>query len=772
VDLVIGIEGKVGAKVYTRISFAQRARAGIVYNRNAGVKMVEEFTLSHDFTKPTINGYAWARPFIKMAPGMLVYGLEGPDLFMRGYLKLKGETKTPVFGDEACSTGVFASLHGGMDAGFEWKLKTLKKVLGDWTKYLELSVDLYKKEWLLRKWNVAGDCVQPPFLEVQGPDITRTVQYASGEILSGQYTLKNSGEQPLAWEIDFIQDSAVSVTDRSGSLDKDETTTITVTIDTGKLSKGTYRNTLHFKNLYDAGLIAGHASGTTSRQIRIAVSNGSQLPPISGISTWNWDLASGEACYFNKNNEYCNMTLDANVKQFWIDHASYKTGFHGFTDQLCQTLFRANRIVTSGYAYDAGYYNLIGKYHAGMDIDAGLKTEDTVSVGTRIGQIHSYSGGEHLHLEVQTANDIAWWGNNSQRPTILASTISPMQAYYEYLYGIQSSPGSGQCRVYVAPDVWKEFDCYNLAAIGKNTNDDPFTPSWRLIKGYWQWGRKGPDPSQWYDTNTEHFAHGPTGPGDSEANETDYWLRLLYKTALEEQAHLCQAFEQVQADRSESPMYAARFEEIVDFTRGVADKIYDNPEDQMAYFNDFVTHLLDFKDLYTSGQWDQVLHHWVMMNIRSGKGDPAFIDRLDAVLARMGQDDILAALTEKAVPLLVEKGKDDLLPAIADHLETRPDVRTSLTGSVKNVLASVKILTGQKAPNLVFHAPVRTQTGTSAKDILIETDKLDAAHTILLFSSHIIGSVCQGHTRHRVFPGTRPGLHRHIRIFRLGTVCP
>jgi hypothetical protein len=70
----------------------------------------------------------------------------------------------------------------------------------------------------------------------------------------------------------------------------------------------------------------------------------------------------------------------------------------------------------------------------------------------------------------------------------------------------------------VALDVCKKFDCYNLAAIGKTTNDDPFTPSWRLIGGYWQWGRKGPSSSQWYDTNTGHFAHGPTGPGESEAN--------------------------------------------------------------------------------------------------------------------------------------------------------------------------------------------------------------------------------------------------------------
>ncbi|MGD9686293.1 MAG: FISUMP domain-containing protein [Desulfobacter sp.] len=82
-----------------------------------------------------------------------------------------------------------------------------------------------------------------------------------------------------------------------------------------------------------------------------------------------------------------------------------------------------------------------------------------------------------------------------------------------------SSEVIGECGAYVAPGVWKEFDCYNLAAIGKTTNDDPFTPSWRLIGGYWQWGRKGPDSSQWYNTNTANFAHGPTGPDAVYAND-------------------------------------------------------------------------------------------------------------------------------------------------------------------------------------------------------------------------------------------------------------
>jgi uncharacterized protein (TIGR02145 family) len=65
--------------------------------------------------------------------------------------------------------------------------------------------------------------------------------------------------------------------------------------------------------------------------------------------------------------------------------------------------------------------------------------------------------------------------------------------------------------------VWKEFMCHNLASA--NTNADPFSPSWEIIGGYWQWGRKGPNSSQWLTTNNSNFAHGPTGPTSSDANE-------------------------------------------------------------------------------------------------------------------------------------------------------------------------------------------------------------------------------------------------------------
>jgi uncharacterized protein (TIGR02145 family) len=44
------------------------------------------------------------------------------------------------------------------------------------------------------------------------------------------------------------------------------------------------------------------------------------------------------------------------------------------------------------------------------------------------------------------------------------------------------------CCPKVSATEYKNFLCYNLGAA--NTSADPFTPSWEINGGYWQWGRK------------------------------------------------------------------------------------------------------------------------------------------------------------------------------------------------------------------------------------------------------------------------------------------
>ncbi len=79
-----------------------------------------------------------------------------------------------------------------------------------------------------------------------------------------------------------------------------------------------------------------------------------------------------------------------------------------------------------------------------------------------------------------------------------------------------SAPSTSSWALVSATDTLYFMD-HNLASA--NTAADPFTPSWEIIGGYWQWGRKGPDASQWLNTNTPNFAHGPTGPNAGDAND-------------------------------------------------------------------------------------------------------------------------------------------------------------------------------------------------------------------------------------------------------------
>ena len=60
------------------------------------------------------------------------------------------------------------------------------------------------------------------------------------------------------------------------------------------------------------------------------------------------------------------------------------------------------------------------------------------------------------------------------------------------------------CRAKISPSEYKKFLCYNLGAA--NTSADPFTPSWEINGGYWQWG------------SSAEAAAGPTGPGADQAN--------------------------------------------------------------------------------------------------------------------------------------------------------------------------------------------------------------------------------------------------------------
>jgi uncharacterized protein (TIGR02145 family) len=160
-------------------------------------------------------------------------------------------------------------------------------------------------------------------------------------------------------------------------------------------------------------------------------------------------------------------------------------------------------------------------YFPGSNV-INVQSDAALFTVSRSGQVVTFQGSDGTWLKVPATRDvqtIVFDGPTSLTLHIHDDRVMLDDQVIDTMPAPISDDVSNVCGAYVAPGVWKQFDCYNLAAIGKTTNDDPFTPSWRLIGGYWQWGWKGPEHSLWYNTNTLHFAHGPTGPGVSEANK-------------------------------------------------------------------------------------------------------------------------------------------------------------------------------------------------------------------------------------------------------------
>ncbi len=146
--------------------------------------------------------------------------------------------------------------------------------------------------------------------------------------------------------------------------------------------------------------------------------------------------------------------------------------------------------------------------------------------GTHSGQTVTSTGVTGLTATLAAGSFAT--GADSLTYTISGTPDSAGTASFALNIGGQSctmevTVGAGSCTT--PTDCWAKvnatdtlyFLCHNLASA--NTCADPFTPSWEIIGGYWQWGRKGPDASQWLNTNTPNFAHGPTGPDAGDAND-------------------------------------------------------------------------------------------------------------------------------------------------------------------------------------------------------------------------------------------------------------
>ncbi len=150
-------------------------------------------------------------------------------------------------------------------------------------------------------------------------------------------------------------------------------------------------------------------------------------------------------------------------------------------------------------------------------------------------------------------------------------------------------------------------------------------------------------------------------------------------------------------DLEGSPLYAARFREIVNLTRGIS-KLRDADEMTVALSTDeYFRYKMSWPALYTSNHWSGICYSWVQMHASVIKQDSALLASTRDILARIEDDAVYTDFCEQIARYFIKFGKDSLLQVLT------PEIKESgkLIRKEGLLVQFHSTPTGEKAPVLV-----------------------------------------------------------------------
>lgn len=201
----------------------------------------------------------------------------------------------------------------------------------------------------------------------------------------------------------------------------------------------------------------------------------------------------------------------------------------------------------------------------------------------------------------------------------------------------------------------------------------------------------------------------------------------LHEAAKVEKKRLEQAWADFHDQLAASPLYAARFREVVNLTRGIGRGLEQRESEKALEMDDFITRGMRWEALYTSNHWSGIIYSWVQMHTQAIRNDTAFHAGARRILNRIPDPEMYTDFCEFMARFLVRDGRDSLLAALG------PDVKNSgRLLRANGVLAQFWALQkGDPAPDLALSG----QAERPAAPISIRNlaKKSDAKSVLLIF---------------------------------------
>jgi thiol-disulfide isomerase/thioredoxin len=201
----------------------------------------------------------------------------------------------------------------------------------------------------------------------------------------------------------------------------------------------------------------------------------------------------------------------------------------------------------------------------------------------------------------------------------------------------------------------------------------------------------------------------------------------LYAAAAAEKKELARSWAAHRASLAASPLYAARFREIVDLTRGIGSELEQSEPDKAAEVDDYLSRRLPWEALYTSYHWSGVIYNWVQMHSLSIRSDAALLASARRIMARLPEAEMYTSFCEYMARYFVKEGKDSLLTALGPEIKASGKLLRS-----DGLLAQFAALqAGEQAPDLIFARLAATDEGYAVN--ILRSGELSDRYSLLLF---------------------------------------
>lgn len=137
----------------------------------------------------------------------------------------------------------------------------------------------------------------------------------------------------------------------------------------------------------------------------------------------------------------------------------------------------------------------------------------------------------------------------------------------------------------------------------------------------------------------------------------DKELLPVFEEELQKQERV---YNRQQEETANNSLYAARFSQIVDVTRGLPQALSQGNENAELLVKNFIVHHMDMQALYTSGHWQTILSQWIEWYIHNPENESLLTEDYQTLKKRINEEAILSAFSESTQKILSESKRSDL----------------------------------------------------------------------------------------------------------------